>query len=138
MIILTILGLKKPPKKQCLSLVFLHQEVTFHYISLQYSLVTDDLYYLCLQNPIRPLHLSGTEVILMCLAMQQRMAVLFLISVLTEALADLQEMLEVPEPLNSSPEGAAVQGPGRSAEVVTALQLWMSGYIKFHGERRGN
>lgn len=74
----------------------------------------------------------------MCLAMQQRMAVLFLISVLTEALADLQEMLEVPEPLNSSPEGAAVQGPGSSAEVVTVFQLWMSGYIKFHRERQGN
>lgn len=66
----------------------------------------------------------------MCLAVQQRMAVLFLISVLTEALADLQEMLEVPEPLNSSPEGAAVQGPGSGAEVVTALQFWMSGPYK--------
>lgn len=44
---------------------------------------------------------------------------------LTEALADLQEMLYAPEPLNFSPEGATVQGPGSSGEVMTALRFCM-------------
>lgn len=73
----------------------------------------------------------------MVLAAQQRMAVLFPISVLTEALADLQKMLEVPEPLNSSPEGAAAQGPGSSAEVATALWFWMSGPYKISRGQAG-
>lgn len=52
------------------------------------------------------------------------------LSVLTEALADLQEMLEVPTPENSCPEGVPVQGPGSGAEAVTALRFWMSGPYK--------
>lgn len=56
---------------------------------------------------------------------------------LTEALADLQEMLEVPELQSSSPEGATVQGPGRSGEVMTALQFCMLDPYKISHSKAG-
>lgn len=57
--------------------------------------------------------------------------------VLTEALADLQEMLEVPEPPNSSPEGATVQGPESCGEVMTALRFCMLDPYKISRRKAG-